>query len=126
MCKPLCLYQDSINLLHSSSTFSSCLKSCDFPWWLLQAISKGSGDGVAPAESLNSVKVQNADQAVHGKGMSADILKLKQQLREEQAQVRKLEGRLEDANRASEYHRVVRSHYSDFTGHKATLLIESS
>ncbi|KAL3131514.1 hypothetical protein ABBQ38_007819 [Trebouxia sp. C0009 RCD-2024] len=70
------------------------------------AISKGSSDGIAPAESPSSVKVQNADQAAYGKGKSADILKLKQQLREEQAQVRKLEGRLEDANRASEYHRV--------------------
>ena len=72
----------------------------------LQSNSKGSSDEIAPAESPNSVKT-NANQAVYGKGKSGDILKLKQQLREEQAQVRKLEGRLEDANRASEYHRVV-------------------
>lgn len=89
---------------------------------MLQAISKGSSDGIAPAESPSSVKVQNADQAAYGKGKSADILKLKQQLREEQAQVRKLEGRLEDANRASEYHRVVRAHHFDLTGRRGMLL----
>lgn len=62
------------------------------------ANSKGSNQGCP--------KPQDANQAVYGKGEPADAVKLQHQLQKEQERVRALEGRLKDANRASEYHRV--------------------
>lgn len=94
------------DLLHESAAHvSTAFGLSPFVSCWLQANSKGSNQGCP--------KPQDANQAVYGKGEPADAVKLQHQLQKEQERVRALEGRLKDANRASEYHRVVRAVHAE-------------
>ena len=67
-------------------------------------------EATSPPKEANAREGAQANQQPkHGKGKFADARALQQQLKCEQENVRRLEARLEDSQRTSEYHRLVRA-----------------